>query len=205
MRRSRFVSALAALTLAVLTAVSVTACGNDGSAQATADHNQADVSFVREMIPHHQQSLAMVAMTTDRDLDPEVVALAQGIRATQRPQITEMQTWLRRWSSPGSGDGDGSTDGGGGTGGDAGGDDLSMGGDVGGMMSSEQLRRLDAAPDGSFRRLWLQSMIEHHQGALGMARSEVAAGKFPPAVALAQSIVDTQTAEIAQMRALLAR
>lgn len=197
MRRSRFVSALAALTLAVLIAVSVTACGNDGSAQATADHNQADVSFVREMIPHHQQSLAMVAMTTDRDLDPEVVALAQGIRATQRPQITEMQTWLRRWSSPGSGSG--------GTGGDAGGDDLSMGGDVGGMMSSEQLRRLDAAPDGSFRRLWLQSMIEHHQGALGMARSEVAAGKFPPAVALAQSIVDTQTAEIAQMRALLAR
>lgn len=189
MRRSPLVTALAALIVAVLLAATATACGNDGGAQAAADHNEADVSFVREMIPHHQQAVEMVDMTEARDLDPEFVALAQQVRAAQEPEITRMQGWLERWSAAGSKNADA----------------MNMGGDVGGMMSGEQMAKLADAKDGSFRRLWLQSMIEHHQGALAMAASELSEGKSPEAVALAQSIRDTQSAEISRMQALLAR
>lgn len=48
-------------------------------------------------------------------------------------------------------------------------------------------------------------MIPHHQGAIDMARAELAHGQDPEARKLAQKIVDTQTAEITQMRAWLAR
>lgn len=46
-------------------------------------------------------------------------------------------------------------------------------------------------------------MIDHHEGAVTMARTELDAGVDPRARELAQRIVDTQQAEIAEMRALL--
>ncbi|MCY7395949.1 MAG: DUF305 domain-containing protein [Nocardioides sp.] len=196
MHRSRLVSTLVAVLTVVLIGATATACG-DGGAQAATDHNAADVSFVSEMIPHHQQAVEMVDLTEGRDLDPEFLALARQIRDAQEPEIVEMQRWLDRWSAPAAGDDSADAES------DA--DGMSMGGDMDGMMSSEQLTKLAGARDGSFRRLWLQSMIEHHQGALGMARGEVSGGKSPEAVALAGEIQDTQAAEIRQMQDLLAR
>ncbi|PJI53977.1 DUF305 domain-containing protein, partial [Methylobacterium radiotolerans] len=46
--------------------------------------------------------------------------------------------------------------------------------------------------------------IAHHEGAVAMAEAEVADGENADAVALAQDIVDAQTAEIAEMKEILA-
>jgi uncharacterized protein (DUF305 family) len=47
-------------------------------------------------------------------------------------------------------------------------------------------------------------MIEHHEGAIEMAKDERADGVFQPAIDLAESIETSQQAEIDHMRELLA-
>ncbi len=44
--------------------------------------------------------------------------------------------------------------------------------------------------------MWLQMMLEHHTGAVGMAQTEIADGEDADAVAMAQDIADSQSAEI---------
>jgi uncharacterized protein (DUF305 family) len=42
------------------------------------------------MLQHHAQALQMVDMTLERKLDPEVAALAEGIRMALPPEIEQM-------------------------------------------------------------------------------------------------------------------
>jgi uncharacterized protein (DUF305 family) len=46
-------------------------------------------------------------------------------------------------------------------------------------------------------------MIIHHQGAIEMAKAEIANGENVDAITLAKNIVNTQEAEIGQMKQLL--
>jgi uncharacterized protein (DUF305 family) len=43
-------------------------------------------------------------------------------------------------------------------------------------------------------------MISHHQGAIEMAKAEIAKGENVDAKRLAQTIIDTQQAELGQMK-----
>ena len=47
-------------------------------------------------------------------------------------------------------------------------------------------------------------MIEHHRGAVAMAKTEIQDGKNPEAIALARKIISDQESEIAEMQRLLA-
>jgi len=69
-----------------------------------------------------------------------------------------------------------------------------------GMMSDADMQQLTAASGTEFDRLFLQQMIVHHQGALEMADTEIAEGSNTAALALAQSIKTSQTAEISEMQ-----
>jgi uncharacterized protein (DUF305 family) len=73
-----------------------------------------------------------------------------------------------------------------------------------GMISSQQMSQLVKSSGPAFDRLFLQLMIAHHQGAVQMATTELAAGRNPDAMHLATSIQRNQTAQIATMRQLLA-
>ena len=54
-----------------------------------------------------------------------------------------------------------------------------------------------------FDKLWLASMISHHEGAIEMAKAEIANGDNVDAKTLAKNIVATQGAEIGQMKQML--
>lgn len=176
-----------------------------GSSSApAAAHNRQDVTFSRDMIPHHASAIAMAKLAEQRAGSPEVKTLAQRIEQAQDPEIKTMSGWLRSWNEPvpdvaavmSSGDGGhgAATSSGGHGGGSA------MGG-----MDPADMQKLMNARGAEFDRMFLQMMIGHHQDAVEMGRTEQAQGKFGPAKQLAGEIVRTQNAEIDQMRGLLPR
>jgi uncharacterized protein (DUF305 family) len=76
-------------------------------------------------------------------------------------------------------------------------------GDMPGMMSGEDMQALADAPDADFEQMWLEMMVEHHEGAIEMARAQQSEGEFPEAVELAGSIEASQQEEIAALQQLL--
>ncbi len=71
------------------------------------------------------------------------------------------------------------------------------------MMTEDEMTALEDARPGDFQDMWLEMMVEHHEGAVEMARTEEADGRFQPAVDLAREIQASQTREIETMRDLL--
>ena len=72
-----------------------------------------------------------------------------------------------------------------------------------GMMDAETMDELEQATGDEFDQMFLTSMIEHHEGAIEMARTEQANGENPDALALAQQVEEDQLAEIEKMKAML--
>ena len=72
-----------------------------------------------------------------------------------------------------------------------------------GMVDPATVTKLQSLNGAEFDKLWLESMISHHQGAIEMAKAEIANGDNVDAKALAKNIVDTQEAEIGQMKQML--
>ena len=48
----------------------------------------------------------------------------------------------------------------------------------------------------------MTQMIAHHEGAISVAQTEIEEGQYPPAVAMARSIVNTQQQEIDTMKGI---
>jgi uncharacterized protein (DUF305 family) len=134
----------------------------------------------------------MAELAADRADSPEVRRLAADIEAAQEPEIQTMRQWLREWGQPvpseatdHSAMGHGSTD------------------EMPGMMDAAEMERLTQTNGAAFDEMFLQMMIEHHEGAIEMARAEQTNGENPDAIRLAEQIEADQQAEIATMRELL--
>ncbi|PXY31933.1 DUF305 domain-containing protein [Prauserella muralis] len=152
-------------------------------------HNDADIAFAQQMIPHHQQAVDMAKLVPSRSSNRQVLGLAKAVERAQTPEIRQLSGWLNRWGAPASG-------GHGAHGGHA------MTGPAD-MMSTHDLDRLGSLRGREFDRAWLRMMIEHHRGAIAMARTQLDRGADPEARQLARTIIDTQQAEIDTMTALL--
>lgn len=187
-------------TVVVASALVLGACSSHSSHSSpatipvSAAFNASDVAFAQGMIPHHAQAIEMADMAVGRSTDPAVLDLARRIRTAQDPEIATMSGWLRTWGQPVPMDM---------THGDH--DMGEMDPMMDGMMSQSEMDALSSSTGVAFDRSWIDMMIRHHEGALEMARQELAGGKFADARALAQSIISGQTAEIGEMRGLLAR
>ncbi len=72
-----------------------------------------------------------------------------------------------------------------------------------GMVDEATMTKLKSLNGAEFDKLWLESMISHHQGAIEMAKAEIANGDNVDAKSLAKNIVTTQEAEIGQMKQML--
>ncbi|TQR83118.1 DUF305 domain-containing protein [Mycobacterium hodleri] len=192
---------LTALVAAIATALLLSSCTSPSStssdghtdhthgseSSAAAPNNAADVAFVSGMIPHHEQAVEMSALVPQRSTNPEVIKLAADISAAQEPEIQTMKGFLAQWNA---GEGTGHE-----------GHDM---GAMTGMVDDDSMAKLETLKGAEFDKLWLTSMIGHHEGAVTMANTEIADGANADAKALASRIVTVQEAEIAQMKKMVA-
>ena len=127
----------------------------------------------------------MADLVPSRSQDQQVIDLAADIKAAQAPEMAQMQSMLTEFgkSVPSGGD--------------------AMGHNMPGMMSPEQMSSLEGMSGPEFDRMWLEMMIDHHEGAVQMAQTEIASGANPQAKQMAETIVSTQQREIDQMTAML--
>lgn len=181
---------LATLTLAA--GLVLTGCANNDDADTSEAHNDADVEFAQQMIPHHEQAVEMAQLAETRADSPEVKDLAADIEAAQDPEIQTMTGWLQSWGEDVPEESMSGMDA----------DDMSAD-DMSGMMSEEEMSGLEGASGAGFDRRFLTMMIEHHEQAVEMAKTEQADGEYQPAIELAEDIESAQTAEVATMRELL--
>lgn len=194
-------------------ALFLTACGGDGmsgmdhagesgSPSAAADagtgdgFNDTDVAFARQMIPHHEQALEMARLADGRASDAEIKDLAGRVERAQDPEIRTMKGWLESWKQPTAAE-SGSGMGHGGHGSGHGGGD--------GMMSAADMEQLKGMKGTAFDKAFAEMMIEHHNGAISMARDEQKNGENPDAKKMAGDIVEGQSAEVEQLRDILDR
>jgi uncharacterized protein (DUF305 family) len=162
----------------------------------------ADVAFAQSMIPHHQQAIEMadLALAPEAGASPQVVELAEQIKAAQDPEIQQMTQWLQQWGEPTAMPGTDNADGMAGM--DHSGHD--MGGiTMSGMMTPEQMDQLAASTGSEFDQMWLNMMIEHHEGAIEMSEQVAGVTSNPEVAELASAIIVAQQEEITTMTQML--
>lgn len=164
----------------------------EASNLANVSYSLGDIQFLRGMIPHHAQAKEMSALAEDRTNNAAVLAVAERITLSQDDEISMMQGWLRDQGLEPTPE-------------DAHHEPGFMRMD--GMLSDEQMDELAAASGPEFDRLYLEYMIEHHQGALDMVEmllDQRGSAQDPLLYEFTSDVTSDQTSEIERMDTLLA-
>jgi len=167
------------------------------SAEEAADlagiqYSAGDVMFLQGMISHHAQAMEMSALVDSRSNREVMNLLAERISLSQDDEISMMQDWLReRDLEVPSMDAH-----------HANGYNL-----MPGMLTDEDMAQLESASGDAFDRLFLEFMIEHHEGALEMVENlldQRGAAQDPVLYAFTSDVTSDQSAEIDRMDLMLA-
>lgn len=152
---------------------------------ATGPHNEIDVMFPTDMIPHHRQAVEMAALAATKANDPRVKDLARRIGTAQDSEVTLMAGWLTTWGEPVPAP------------------DQMHTAHGPGMMTHAEMEDLKDTKGLAFDRMFCDMMIRHHEGALQMAEVTSTRGQNPAVVALAKQVFAVQTAEVAELHSIL--
>src|SRR6266568_2290094 len=139
------------------------------TAPARTDFNDADVTFLDMMYPHHAQAVEMAKLAPSRSQNPQLIALAANIEKAQAPEMTQFADLLHSFGKPAP--------------------SSMMDHPMNGVMSQDQMTALQNSTGAAFDAMWLKMMTEHHQGAVAMSNTELASGANPDAKALARNII----------------
>ncbi|MGZ9099365.1 MAG: DUF305 domain-containing protein [Brevundimonas sp.] len=169
-----------------------------------------DVAFMQHMIVHHGQAVEMVELLQTRGANPTVRLLGRRIAISQESEMELMRDWLTRRGQPLAAPGMDA--------GHAGMDHSAHSAHAGhampasdtplmaGMLSPAQMQALAAARGPAFDRLFLEGMIQHHQGAIDMVEALMTHPNAAQDTLLsdfAGAVVSDQSAEILRMQSLL--
>lgn len=188
-----------------------------------AAYTDADVAFMQGMIHHHAQALEMTALIPDRTDERAITQMGLRMQISQADEIAIMERWLRErghevpvWGAAAA-------------------DEMGMDHDADhqmaghemmdheamdhdmmdhgsdhsmmpGMLTPEQMAQLEAARDRDFDRLFLELMIQHHEGAVTMVMdlyNSPGAAQESIVYQFASDIDADQGIEIRRMRELL--
>lgn len=155
---------------------------------AAPNTRNVNLDFVLEMIPHHEGGINMAKAIVKYGSNPEVKKIAENIITSQESQIPIMQQLKAKFEK----------------------EKPSSKAD-----SEKYLEEYNKVKDKMFKEMqgveitnnvdanFLQEMIYHHEGAIGMAKDILKYTKDPELRKLAENIVTTQSKGIEEMKALL--
>jgi uncharacterized protein (DUF305 family) len=161
-------------------------------------YSQADIDFMSGMIPHHAQAVLIAGWAASLGARPDVRILCERQVVAQRDEIEFMRNWLRDRGEvvPKA---------------NATHHRMRMNGVehdmlMPGMLSPEDLARLDKASGAEWDRLFLHAMIRHHEGAIKMVDNLFAsfgALQDDDVYKFASDIYADQSTEIERMQKML--
>ena len=144
------------------------------TAAVSGSFNAADAAFVRALLPQHRQGVEIAEIGAARTSRSDVKVLAQAIVATQRDEVTRMQGWLKAWHQSATA-----------------------------PAAAANAKKIAALRTTStdFDKAFLALLITQQERAVTLAQTEQAGGRNPDALAFAKQIIESRTAEIAQLHA----
>lgn len=175
----------------------------DGGEEPPANDSVA-AGFARDMQTHHDQAVEMSWIVRDRTDDRLVRSLAYDIARTQSHQSGQMAGWLQAWDLRPTGPGE-RMDWMKGVGHDHGDEahTLEEDGSMPGMASADELDRLRGLRGEEAEVYYLQLMIRHHEAGVPMAEVGRDHSDEDAVQVLAESIIESQTAETETMTTML--
>lgn len=143
-----------------------------------------DLEFIDTMVEHHLGAIEMSRLALQKSQNEELKNFAQTIIDDQQKETDEMKVWREQWFTgkppaknmqlPGMAD--------------------SMK-----MMTGDGMKKLEAASGREFDKLFLTMMIEHHKGAVSMAKDAQKRAEHAELKTFAGQIIKAQEAEIKKM------
>ncbi|MDI9217653.1 DUF305 domain-containing protein [Clostridium tertium] len=155
---------------------------------AAPNTGNVNLDFVLEMIPHHEGGINMAKAIVKYGSNPEVKKIAENIITSQEAQVPIMKQLKAKFEK----------------------EKPSSKAD-----SEEYLEEYNKVKDKMFKEMqgveitnnvdanFLQEMIYHHEGAIGMAKDILKYTKDSELIKLAENIVTTQSKGVEEMKALL--
>lgn len=158
--------------------------GIQGDGRRPGMMTEVDAMFIEQMIPHHDDAIAMADLALKRSERPEIKRLAEDIKRIQTEENDRMRRWYREWYGI---------------------DVPTFTAGRGGMMRGRMMDGgsadlKDLAKAEPFDKAFIEEMIVHHRMAIMMSRMARAAASRPEIRDLADSIIVSQAAEIEKMQ-----
>lgn len=151
---------------------------------AASQISDADIAFMKGMIPHHQAAIDMAKIELQYGQDEQIKTLANAVIQAQQAEIEQMNQWLAKHPVKAT-------------------DAQPTNTMPPSMDMSLHQQMMDGVMDTNPDKAFVKGMIPHHQGAINMADIAPKNAKDDTVLKLAKAIKDAQTPEIAQMQAWL--
>lgn len=152
-------------------------------------YTNEELLFLGHMIVHHEQALELAALVPTRTTREALVRFARQVDRGQRAEIDHMKSLIAVAADRGLKVPDHAQH---------------SAEAMPGLLSKARMNAIAAAKGPTFDRLWLEGMIEHHEGALAMGRAQqrrqFESGRQPFGIdVLVDDILVVQRAEITAM------
>ena len=158
-------------------------CGGNGDAGEPQSEGAFDRAFIDAMVPHHEEAIAAAKAAKEAGLtQADLVQIADDVIAAQQAEIDRMLEWRADWYGSGEVD-------------PAGAAAMGMSMEEMGMQHDPGDLSVAADVDSAFASM----MIDHHAGAIQMAKLALEQAEHPEIRQLAEAIIQAQEGEIAIM------
>jgi uncharacterized protein (DUF305 family) len=137
-------------------------------------------TWALKMIPHHQGGIAMSRALLNQSPNGPMSAMAQKTIDEQTKDTAELERWVQGHKAPAGGASNPFAE-------------------MEGAMSQKMMAAAGADAD----QTWARKMIEHHQGAIEMAKRVLQDAKDTEIRRMAQKTIDMQTKDIEKLRSML--